>query len=273
MLKDNIKKLRMENGLSQDDLAERVHVVRQTVSKWERGTSIPDADALVALADAFGVTPNELLDDSAVESLDCGTAALQTGLMRATMAQKDRMEMIYRRTILVLAAFCVVVLVSIVVLLVNYETGSFTRGFEEGFNLEGTYQVSESSLTIVSFGFTDMESREGLWQLAKVRDQEVVNGYFEPTHDPNMFTLLDESRKVVGWANLAYATDFAGRPSGLLYVQYGDEPFRAKKKDNGVTHYDKDTYGLTVTMLGNMRRLAAPDDPANNDWAEEWFER
>ncbi|WP_251178659.1 helix-turn-helix transcriptional regulator [Adlercreutzia agrestimuris] len=51
MLKDNIKKLRAEKGLSQDDLAERVHVVRQTVSKWERGTSIPDAKALVALAD------------------------------------------------------------------------------------------------------------------------------------------------------------------------------------------------------------------------------
>lgn len=61
MLKDNIKKLRMENRLSQDDLAEHVHVVRQTVSKWERGTSIPDAEALVALADALGVTPNELL--------------------------------------------------------------------------------------------------------------------------------------------------------------------------------------------------------------------
>lgn len=47
MLKDTIKKLRTEQGLSQDELAERVHVVRQTVSKWERGTSVPDADSLV----------------------------------------------------------------------------------------------------------------------------------------------------------------------------------------------------------------------------------
>ena len=43
MLKDTIKKLRTEQGLSQDELAERIHVVRQTVSKWERGTSVPDA--------------------------------------------------------------------------------------------------------------------------------------------------------------------------------------------------------------------------------------
>ena len=56
MLKDTIKKLRTEQGLSQDELAERIHVVRQTVSKWERGTSVPDADSLVALARALGVS-------------------------------------------------------------------------------------------------------------------------------------------------------------------------------------------------------------------------
>ena len=61
MLKDNIKRLRAENGLSQDDLAERVHVVRQTVSKWERGASVPDAETLAALANALDTTPNELL--------------------------------------------------------------------------------------------------------------------------------------------------------------------------------------------------------------------
>ena len=61
MLKDTIKKLRTEQGLSQDELAERIHVVRQTVSKWERGTSVPDADSLVALARALGVSAAEPL--------------------------------------------------------------------------------------------------------------------------------------------------------------------------------------------------------------------
>lgn len=61
MLKDTIKKLRTEQGLSQDELAERIHVVRQTVSKWERGTSVPDADSLVALARALGASAAELL--------------------------------------------------------------------------------------------------------------------------------------------------------------------------------------------------------------------
>ena len=66
MLKDTIKKLRTEQGLSQDELAERIHVVRQTVSKWERGTSVPDADSLVALARALGVSAAELLWETAL---------------------------------------------------------------------------------------------------------------------------------------------------------------------------------------------------------------
>ena len=51
MLGENIKVLRKVKGLSQQELAERLHVVRQTVSKWEQGLSVPDADLLVRLAD------------------------------------------------------------------------------------------------------------------------------------------------------------------------------------------------------------------------------
>ena len=47
MLSDNIKYLRKEKGLSQEDFANRLNVVRQTVSKWENGLSVPDAEMLV----------------------------------------------------------------------------------------------------------------------------------------------------------------------------------------------------------------------------------
>ena len=47
MLGENIKALRKARGLSQQELAGRLHVVRQTVSKWEQGRSVPDADLLV----------------------------------------------------------------------------------------------------------------------------------------------------------------------------------------------------------------------------------
>ena len=44
MLKENIKAIRKAKGLSQEELAEKLNVVRQTVSKWEQGLSVPDAD-------------------------------------------------------------------------------------------------------------------------------------------------------------------------------------------------------------------------------------
>ena len=50
MLRDNLKRLREEADLTQDELAQRLHVVRQTVSKWERGASVPDADMLARIA-------------------------------------------------------------------------------------------------------------------------------------------------------------------------------------------------------------------------------
>ena len=61
MLSENIKTLRKARGLSQQELAERLHMVRQTVSKWEQGLSVPDAAMLVQLAECLEVSVEELL--------------------------------------------------------------------------------------------------------------------------------------------------------------------------------------------------------------------
>lgn len=61
MFGENLKKLRKEKGLSQQEVALRLHVVRQTVSKWEQGLSVPDADLLVKLADVLETDVSHLL--------------------------------------------------------------------------------------------------------------------------------------------------------------------------------------------------------------------
>ena len=61
MLNDNILSLRKKKGMSQEELATRLHVVRQTISKWEKGLSVPDAEALARLADVFEVPVSDLL--------------------------------------------------------------------------------------------------------------------------------------------------------------------------------------------------------------------
>ncbi|MBR3762037.1 MAG: helix-turn-helix domain-containing protein [Lachnospiraceae bacterium] len=61
MLSDNIKSLRKNKGYTQEELAARINVVRQTVSKWEKGFSVPDAEVLQRLADVLEVDVKELL--------------------------------------------------------------------------------------------------------------------------------------------------------------------------------------------------------------------
>lgn len=69
MLNENIKKIRKSKGLSQEELAMKLHVVRQTVSKWENGMSVPDARMLIALADELDTTVRELLGEPVAEPI------------------------------------------------------------------------------------------------------------------------------------------------------------------------------------------------------------
>ena len=64
MLSDNIKNLRKAKGLSQDELAIKLNVVRQTISKWEKGLSVPDSEMLLTIAEELGTTVNALLGET-----------------------------------------------------------------------------------------------------------------------------------------------------------------------------------------------------------------
>lgn len=95
MINDNIRKLRAEKGMSQEELAVRLHVVRQTVSKWEKGLSVPDAQMVIEMADLLEVPVSRLLG---TETADTGS---QTGLTELTeelarlngaLAEKNRRE-------------------------------------------------------------------------------------------------------------------------------------------------------------------------------------
>ena len=68
MLNENIKALRKSKGLSQQDLADTLNVVRQTVSKWEQGLSVPDSDLLIALSEALETPVSTLLGETLAES-------------------------------------------------------------------------------------------------------------------------------------------------------------------------------------------------------------
>lgn len=63
MLNTNIKALRKAKGLSQEELAIKLNVVRQTVSKWEKGISVPDAEMVIQIAEVLDITIDVLLGE------------------------------------------------------------------------------------------------------------------------------------------------------------------------------------------------------------------
>lgn len=68
MLNENIKALRKSKGLSQEELAIKLNVVRQTISKWEKGLSVPDSDMLIKLSEALDTSVSILLGETITES-------------------------------------------------------------------------------------------------------------------------------------------------------------------------------------------------------------
>ena len=68
MLNENIKAFRRSRGLSQQELAVRLNVVRQTISKWEQGLSVPDSDLLIVLSEALETPVSTLLGETVAES-------------------------------------------------------------------------------------------------------------------------------------------------------------------------------------------------------------
>ena len=110
MLSENLQRLRMQSGLSQKELAEKLHVVRQTVSKWEKGLSVPDADMLLKLAAIFNTTPNELLgaENPAplnVEELTWRTTVISEQIQAQTQRFDHALDTVKRVVLLAVVLF------------------------------------------------------------------------------------------------------------------------------------------------------------------------
>lgn len=90
MLHENLVLLRKQKGLTQEAVAEHLHVVRQTVSKWEKGLSVPDADALRRLAELYDVPVSRLLGPPQEEEPLPDRVAEQLAAINEQLAIRNR---------------------------------------------------------------------------------------------------------------------------------------------------------------------------------------
>ena len=120
MLNENLKQLRKSKGLSQEELAIRLNVVRQTISKWEKGLAVPDADMLIKIADSFEVSVRELLGAKIEEKKEQDANAVADQLMRVNeqLAIKNRRSHRVWKTVGIVLLIFVLFNVGLVVL--NY---------------------------------------------------------------------------------------------------------------------------------------------------------
>ncbi len=108
MFQNNLKALRMKKGLSQGELAIRLNVVSQTVSKWEKGVSVPDAETLIKLADLLDTSVNDLLGSNVVpeDSNDMNKIADQLVRVNEQLAIKNnRARRIWKIVVITIAVF------------------------------------------------------------------------------------------------------------------------------------------------------------------------
>jgi putative transcriptional regulator len=68
MLNENMKAIRKSKGLSQQELAVKLNVVRQTISKWEQGLSVPDSDMLISISEVLETPVSTLLGETVIET-------------------------------------------------------------------------------------------------------------------------------------------------------------------------------------------------------------
>ena len=128
MFHENLKALRKDRGLSQEELAVRLNVVRQTISKWEKGLSVPDAAMLIRLAEVLDTTVSRLLGaDVPEDEADRDRLAEQLARINEQLAVRNRRGRFILRLVLgILAAFVVVNLL----LILCFSYGAF-RAFQE----------------------------------------------------------------------------------------------------------------------------------------------
>ena len=119
MLKDNIKTIRKSKGLSQEELAIKLNVVRQTISKWEQGLSVPDAEMLVSISDVFETPVSALLGENISESKTDNLKAISEKLeiinFQLSQRRNERRKIIHW-TLISLCIIITIIFISLILL-------------------------------------------------------------------------------------------------------------------------------------------------------------
>lgn len=126
MFSENLKALRKQKGFSQEELAARLHVARQTISKWEKNLSVPDAVTLIRLAEILEVSVSELLGEKIENENVTSDVAAQLSRINEQLAIKNRRSRrIWKIIVIILAAIVLInIFIAIFFSIPNLDNGT-----------------------------------------------------------------------------------------------------------------------------------------------------
>lgn len=125
MLNESMKAIRKSRGLSQEDLAIKLNVVRQTVSKWEQGLSVPDSDMLICISEALETPVSTLLGETVLESKvdDIKAISEKLEIINLQFAQRKKKRRKILQALLILLCAFIVLIFAVLIVLKSYYLG------------------------------------------------------------------------------------------------------------------------------------------------------
>lgn len=117
MLNENIKSIRKSKGLSQEELAVKLNVVRQTISKWEQGLSVPDSDMLISISEVLETPVSTLLGETISESKADDLRAISEKLEVINLQVAQRKQGRQKAIHWFLIFLCVIIVIAFAVLI------------------------------------------------------------------------------------------------------------------------------------------------------------
>ncbi|MBQ4220772.1 MAG: helix-turn-helix transcriptional regulator [Butyrivibrio sp.] len=139
MFSENLRAMRKEKGYTQEELAIKLNVVRQTVSKWEKGLSVPDADLLAMISDVLETPVSRLLGEKINEAADKNEIAEQLAKISEQLAIKNRRSKKLWKTI----GITILVIVALYIVLMVVSFFAFTTVWHTTTERIGSIELDE----------------------------------------------------------------------------------------------------------------------------------
>ena len=236
MLNENIRTIRKNKGFTQEELAIRLHVTRQTVSKWEKGKSVPDADLLSDMAEVLDVTVSELLGEKAIERNDQNAIIEQLSRINEQMAVRNRRASRMIRTMGILLLIVAVAVLAIIV----YNTRSYKASHLASDHIgKLTYALPDSNfvhdendigvtaeengrerISAKSYKMYDDMTEISIWEYRYPEDLEVLED-FRNKYKDNLVEFSDEHGELPEDIDeIVAATDQEDEYTGSYYTAY-----------------------------------------------------